>query len=115
MQALAKAEQSLAWPEQTPFWQVPALKQPLTPQASPEVGWYSQLPLCGLHATVLQSRSTHWTGRESGTHTPPRQTSCGVHRLLSASQAVSSGFDTDLQPPLPSQTLAIRQAPTSQV
>jgi hypothetical protein len=115
VQGLVKDEQSLGCPEQTPFWQVPVEKQPLTPHVPPEVGWYSQLPVAALHATVLQSRSMHLTGRGSGTQTPARQTSCGVHWLWSASHAVSSGLNTDRQPPLPSHTLETTHAPTEQL
>ena len=32
-------EQSRGTPEQTPFEQVPVLKQPVTPHTSPDVGW----------------------------------------------------------------------------
>jgi len=64
---------------------------------------------------VLQSRFTHVTGFGSRTHTPPWQRSCGVHLLLSASHAVPSALAVGMQPPCPSQLLAVVHAPTSQV
>jgi hypothetical protein len=73
------------------------------------------LPVVGLHVTVLQSRFTHVTGFGSRTQTPPWQRSCGVHLLLSASHAVPSALAVGMQPPCPSQVLAVVHAPTSQV